>query len=236
MEPDPTMEPNPDDQGQAIGSLPDMLAEDRAAPEAIPAADPDSLIAALTGGRTAFLRAVADRLAQPLSPAAQHALRQDRATRFAEAKADSAITAVVSEDADRPAAAAICAALAARTVARALQHAEGTLEHADCAILLDAWSDAARTLDAAHGAEGLRTLLPVARVLARRVAGQGEPVHGIATVLRHMAGRIAADAALVRALASPAKPHAPERPRRGMPGPPRRIVLHGPVEIAFQTR
>jgi hypothetical protein len=191
--------------------------------------------AALTEDRATFLRTLGDAVDAQLSPAARRALLHGGDPALGDATTAERIAAIVSDDPEWPAA-AVCGALAARGVARALQHTERALDLTERETLLTGWLDAAQSLGAARGPEGLRMLLPIARLLARKTAGRGETVANIATAVRHVAARIAADPTLGPALGASGAGHVRQQMRRGPSGPPRRIVLHGPVEIAFHAR
>jgi hypothetical protein len=132
-------------------------------------------------------------------------------------------------------AATICAALAARTVARTLLRADDVFALADGEALLAAWCDAARAIVAARGADGLRRLLPAARQLARRTAGLGERAAEIAAATRRVAGRIAADPSLGRTVGVPRKGREQDRMPSGIGGP-RSAAIHSRAAFTSPTR
>jgi hypothetical protein len=84
-----------------------------------------------------------------------------------------------------------------------LVRAENAFDPVDGEALLLAWLDTARAIFAARGSEGLRRLLPTARLVASKCAGR-ESAPEIAASLTRVAARIAADISLERAFgASP---------------------------------
>jgi len=195
-----------------------------------------SVAAAMTGDRAIFLRILSRTVDADNSPAVRRSLHREGNPASDEAAAFERLVAVAVDEVKPSTAATICAALAARTVARSLLRAEGVFGTSDGEALLAAWLDAARAVAAARGSDGLRRLLPTARLLARRTAGRGEPAAEIATTMRRIAARIAADPSLGRAFNDPPEGYEHDRMLRGMSGPPRRIVIHGPVEITFPAR
>jgi hypothetical protein len=150
-----------------------------------------------------------------------------------DAAAAAAIVTIAAEEPDQPNAVSACAAVAARIVARALQRSLGPLEPMDAETLLAAFRDAAQAIATARAGEGLRMLPPLAALLARRAVARGATATGVAEVLLRIAARIAGDSTFGKGLEQ--EPLAERRPR-GTPGPPSRLVIHGPVEIALHAR
>lgn len=188
-----------------------------------------SVAAAMTGDLAIFLLILGRAIDADIFPAARRSLHRGGAPTFDEGAALERLVAVAIavavEEAKPSAAATICAALAARTVARSLLRTEGVIGMADGEALLAAWLDAARAVAAARGCDGLRRLLPTARHLARRTAGRGEPAAEIATTMRRVAARIAADPSLGRVLNNkPPEGREHDRMLRGMSDLPRRIA------------
>ena len=216
-----------DDEGQALGSPDDSAFKASTTSLEAQEVQPSPVALVLRGSRRQFLQA----LDSPELPRElRRALQRATDPTMSEAATAHAVAAAGMDAADGPAAAAICAAFAARTVARAMQHAWGSLKVSDADTILAAWRDAAHSIVVGRGGEGLLLLSPIAALLAKRAIEHGETVVRIADVTRRMGDRIAADTKLGKGLA---RVSSEEYWSRGIQGPPRRIVLHGPVEIAI---
>jgi len=211
---------------------PDLAPADSAGEAA--SSEMGSVAAALVGDRTLFLQVVTGAIGPNIAPALQRALRRAADPASDELMAFERLATVAIDEGTRAVAAIICAALAARTTTQLLRHS--TLDAADAESLAEAWLDAANQVSGARGSEGLRLLLPMASLLARKAEERGEPVPEIANALRRIAPRLAADPALARALGRSSPNDRRDRLPRGMSGPPRRIVIQGPVEIRFHAR
>ena len=189
----------------------------------------------LTGSRSQFIRALGRQFGPELSSGARRALQQAARPDIGEAAAWDHLAASLLDAVGSPAVVAVFAALAARAVARSLLFADGEFGMPVREALLAACHDAGRELAAALGPTSLNVLLPVARRLGRKAAERGEPADQISTAVRGIAARLSADPALVWALGGTGDDN-DHLTRRGLSGLPRRIVLHGPVEIAIHPR
>jgi len=196
-----------------------------------------SLAAALRGDRGAFLQ-VLDRVVDGgIPPAAQKALSEQAGDASDESTAFEKIVATLVAERSRLTAVVVGSAFAARTVAHALFPTEKEFDAAAAETLLAAWLDAARALLELRGAEGLLRLVPAARNLARQVTGHRDVAPAIADALRRVAARMAgAEHALERT-----PRHSPQRPEHERTGSgvfdlPRRIVIHGQMQLIFQAR
>src|SRR5208283_4743673 len=117
---------------------------------------------------------------------------------------------------------------AARTVARPLFQTDNALGAADAELLLFAWLEAARAVLAARGCEGLLRLMPAARNLSHRMAGQEARAETIADAIRRVASRIAnAENALERMERRSPQSRIREREARGAHQPSKRVVVRG---------
>jgi hypothetical protein len=195
-----------------------------------------SIAAAMTGDRAIFLQILSRAVDADISPAARRSLQRGSNPASDEAAAFERLVAVAIDEAKPSTATTICAALAARTVARSLLDAERVFGMAEGEAMLSGWLDTARAVAAARGSDGLLRLLPTARKLARRTTGRSEPAAEIATTMRRVAARIAADLSLDREVHGPPEGRENDRMLGGMPDFPRRIVIQGQVEFTFHTR
>jgi len=162
-----------------------------------------SVAGTMCADRGEFLQSLCQAVDADISPAARRGFRQGGDPSNNESTAFERLVAVAVDAARPQTAAEICAALAARTVARSLVRAENAFDTAAGEALLLAWLDTARAIVAARGSEGLRRLLPTARLVASKCAGR-ESAPEIAASLSRVAARIAADTSLERAFgASP---------------------------------
>jgi hypothetical protein len=196
-----------------------------------------SLATALNGDRSAFLQVLDRAVDGAVAPAAKQALLNDADDPSEESAAFQKIVIALVAGSSPLTAVVVGSALAARTVARALLQPEGAFDSAAAEALLLAWLDAARALLKLRGADGLLRLLPAARNLARRAAGHRDVAPVIADAMRRVAARIAE------------AEHAREQARRRVPQRrnhertahvacdlPRRIVIHGQMQLIFHAR
>jgi hypothetical protein len=215
---------------------PESTAAASAEPSIASAAVPSASVAcALTGERAAFLEILCAAAEAEISPAIRRSFRRAGNPGAGETAAFERLIDVVVDEAEPPDAALICAALAARTVARSLPRAEAGVGEADGEALIAAWLETARAIAAARGAAGLRRLLPTAGLLARKSAGRGEPAAEIATTMRRIAARIVAELSLDRAFGGAAQDEE-YQPMPSGKSSPRRIVIRGPVEMTLDAR
>ena len=223
----------PGDKGEAnaadVLSSDDEAAWDGTAGK-VPEQNASPLARTLAGRRWPFLQVLA-RSGQSVD--LQRALRMAADPILGEAAMARTIAHAAAEQPDQPDAIAVCGSVAARIVARALQRSLGPLAPMDAEALLVAAHDTARDIAAARGRNGLRLLPPLAELLARRAVARGTTATGVADVLRRIAARIAADPLLGSGLV---QDRFAKHRTRGEPGPPSRLVLHGPVEIALHAR
>jgi len=157
-----------------------------------------SIAASVGGERAEFMRSLYRAVGAGISPAARRRLNRGGDWRRDESAAFERLVDVVVDGAKPPTAAAICAALAARTVARSLVRTKTGFGPADGEALLSAWLDVARAIFAARGSEGLFRLLPTAKLVVLKSSGR-ESAREIAASMSRVAARIAADASLHRA-------------------------------------
>jgi hypothetical protein len=196
-----------------------------------------SLAAALRGDRGAFLQ-ILDRVVDGgVPPAAQQALSEEAGEPADESAAFEKIIVALVADRSPLTAVVVGAAFAARIVAHALFPTENDFDAAAAEGLLAAWLDAARALLKLRGAEGLLRLVPAARNLARRAAGRRDVGPAIADAMRRVASRIAG----AEPSPEPAPRHLPRRRERHRRGSdafdlPRRIVIHGQMQLIFHAR
>jgi hypothetical protein len=196
-----------------------------------------SLAAALRGDRGTFLQ-VLDRVVDGgVPPAAQDALSQDAGDPSDESAAFEKIVAALVADRSPLTAVVVGSAFAARTVARVLFRTDNDFDTTAAEALLTAWLDAARALLKLRGAEGLLRLVPAARNLARRAAGHRDVAPVIADAMRRVASRIAgAEPSVEQTPRHVPERREHERTRSGAFGLPRRIVIHGQMQLIFHPR
>jgi hypothetical protein len=157
-----------------------------------------SIAASVAGERAEFMRSLYRAVGDGISPAARRRLNRGGDWRRNELAAFERLVDVVVDGAKPQTAAAICAALATRTVARSLVRTKTGFGPADGEALLSAWLDVARAIFAARGSEGLTRLLPTAKLVVIKSTGR-ESAREIAAAVSRVAARIAADASLHRA-------------------------------------
>jgi hypothetical protein len=196
-----------------------------------------SLAAALRGDRSTFLQ-VLDRVVDGgVPPAARDAFSQQAGDASDESAAFEKIVAALVADRSPLTAVVVGSALAARTVAHALFQADNDFDTAAAEALLAAWLDAARALLKLRGAEGLLRLVPAARNLARRTAGRRDVAPAIADAMRRVVSRIGhAEHSLERTPRHLPQRREHERMRSGVFDLPRRIVIHGQMQLIFHPR
>lgn len=218
------------DDAPSDGAPPDRLIVSEQSPFS-------SLAAALRGDRDTFLQ-VLDRVVEGgVPPAAQDALSQEAGEPSDESAAFERIVVTLVADRSPLTAVVIGSAFAARTVAHTLFQTDNDFDAAAAEALLAAWLDAARALLKLRGAEGLLRLVPAARNLARRAAGHRDVAPVIADAMRRVASRIAgAKQCLERAPRDLPRRREHERMRSGAFDLPRRIVIHGQMQLIFHAR
>jgi hypothetical protein len=232
---------NPDREPSGAGPRASIAAAADGAPPSAEPAVPSSTVwsssvaLALTGERAAFLEILCAAAGADVPPAVRRGFRRAGNPASSETAAFERLVDDVVDEATPSLAAPICAALAARTVARCLPGAEAGVGAADAEALLAAWLETARAIAAARGAAGLRRLLPTAALLARKSAGRGEPAAEIATTMRRIAARIVAELSLDRAFGGAAQDEE-YQPMPSGKSSPRRIVIRGPVEMTLDAR
>jgi hypothetical protein len=154
-----------------------------------------------------------------------------------EDEAFESLVAAVVEDRTPRTAIFVGAALAARTVARALFSAEDGFGPVEGEALLAAWLRAAHAVEKLRGVDGLLRLMPAARNLARRAAGRGELTPAIADAMHRVAERIA-DPEQSLGQTPRGSPRRVERERMGSGAfdLPRRVVIRGQLQLTFHAR
>jgi hypothetical protein len=198
-----------------------------------------SLAAALKGDRAAFLQVLDRAVDGGVAPAARQALLdEDEADDLADESATFQRIVVALVAGHSPLTAVVVgSALAARTVAHALFQSEDEFDAAAAEGLLLAWLDAAHALLKLRGAEGLLRLVPAARNLASRAAGQRDVAPAVADAMRRVAARIADTEHSLQQAPRPLRQRTEhERTTRGLFDMPRRVVIHGHMQLVFHAR
>jgi hypothetical protein len=194
-----------------------------------------SLAAALRSDRGTFLQ-VLDHAVDGAVPAAADDGSEESDDSLDESAAFEKIVAALVADDAATTAVVVGAALAARTVARALLQTEGDFDGAAAEALLAAWLDAARALLRVRGIEGLLRLVPAARNLARRAAEHREVAPAIADAMRRVAARIAdAEHSLGPTPRRLSQRQEREQMRVGAFALPRCIVIRGQLQLVFHA-
>jgi hypothetical protein len=225
--------------GEVLAATSDNAAADGALPDRL-VSEPSlfsQLAAALRGDRGAFLEILDRAVDGGVPPAARTALSEQAGDPSDESTAFEKIVAALVADRSPLTAVVVGSAFSARTVAHALFETENEVDAAAAEALLAAWLDAARALLKLRGAEGLLRLVPAARNLARRAAGRRDVAPVIADAMRRVAARIAdAEHSLEQTPRHLPQRREPERRRSGAFELPRRIVIHGQMQLIFHAR
>jgi len=197
-----------------------------------------SLAAALKGDRSVFLQLLDRAVDGGVAPAAKQALSDERGEPSDESAVFQKIVIALVAGHSPLTAIVVGSALAARTVAQALFAADDEFDPEAAEALLLAWLDAARALLKLRGADGLLRLVPAARNLARRAAGERNAAPAIADAMRRVAARLAdTEHALAPAPPRPVlQRREQERTARAAFDLPRRIVIHGQMQLVFHAR
>jgi hypothetical protein len=194
-----------------------------------------SLAAALNGDRRVFLQVLDRAVDGAVAPATKQALLDDEDDPSEESDAFQKIVIALVAGRSPLTALVVGSALAARTVAQALFRTEDAFDSAAAEALLLAWLNAARALLKLRGADGLLRLVPAARSLARRAAGRRDVAPAIADAMRRVAARIAETEQTLEQARVPQRRDR-ERTTHAAFDLPRRIVIHGHMQLIFHAR
>jgi hypothetical protein len=194
-----------------------------------------SIAAVLMGDRLTFIDTLSRTVEQEITPSIFRRFRHTAQSASDEAATFARLAVIAIGGTRPPVATAICVALAARTAGLFAQSANGAADAGNATELLTAWLETARAMSAARGLDGLRRLLPTARLLARKSAERGDSGIEIAATMHRIAARIVAESSLERVFDLGAAQREPDSTEQGMVGS-HCTVSQSPMELIVHPR